>query len=374
MRKIGACTKCRRQKKPCQPSHHNENVWGDKCKQFYDPIIQSVPAITGASAPHHPDRPQSSEPGTHTPSPTCPHLEKTLSLPRVARLTTLNRDQYTSAEVLLLFWQDDEVPNVQSAVQELADVFNSYYHYTCRVRPIPSNATSRSRSSWAYIWRGFNAFVKDRDQRDVLKIVYYHGHTYLDGNREMILASSKDQERASMIRWGDIQRILQDACADTLIILDSVYYPSVEMVRQRGVLELISASVSDEHFSSCDRSAFTLALTEQLRTWAIRLDPHSIAELHSDGFARYSNPENEVDTTYPSTFYMKVGESTLPSIFLSPLHKSGPLRNRLSYTASLWFSMRLADDDQVDVDSFNRWLQLKPEGITVDGPFRTPPQ
>lgn len=128
--------------------------------------------------------------------------------------------------------------------------------------------------------------------------------------------------------------------------------------------------MSDEHFS-CDRSAFTLALTEQLRTWAIRLDPHSIAELQSDGFACYSNPENEVDATYPSLFYMKVGEPTLPSIFLSPLHKSGPLRNGLSYRKSLWFSIRLADD-QADVDSLNRWLLLKSEGITVDGPFRTP--
>lgn len=164
--------------------------------------------------------------------------------------------------------------------------------------------------------------------------------------------------------------------------MDAAYYPSSRMVRQKGVLELIAASVSEEHATALDRCAFTRALAEHLRTRATRSNPLSAVELHSVLLATYPkliherSPEKETVTSFPAPLHaMMSGNSRLPSIFLSPVYQHSPLRNSFSYENSpqLHLSIRLHDDN-VDIDSWNEWLRLMPDGIKdikVDGPFRT---
>lgn len=127
-------------------------------------------------------------------------LEKSLSLPGIESLkndlqtnvskmlSTGARTRYQSVEALLMFWEhDDDFSNVDGAVRELADVFDQFYHYTFKTLLIPSPSES-CKSSGRWLSRKLNDFVEDRDQRDVLKIVFYAGHSYLDGNRDMTLA------------------------------------------------------------------------------------------------------------------------------------------------------------------------------------------
>ncbi|KAH7111635.1 hypothetical protein EDB81DRAFT_362206 [Dactylonectria macrodidyma] len=353
---------------------------------------QETDINSDTSAPHQPAQPPLSETRIRTALPSGPRLENSLSLPGIkslikndmqtnigCMLSTPNRDRYTSVQALLLFWQDDdETSEIQSAVRELADVFDEYYHYSFQIQAIPSS--ENNNSSWIWLSQQLNDFIKDGDQRDVLKIIYYAGHTYLDGNRQMVLACSRDHERSSTIQWGGIQQFLEEVCADTLIIMDSAYYPSARIVRPQGVLELIAASVSDEHFYSLDRYAFTRALAKQLRTRPTRQSSLSAAELHSNLFAYYPrivqerNPEKEAITSYPGPLHMMMsGNSTLPSIFLSPLSQSSPMRNRLSFenNPQLHLSIRLIDGN-VDVDSWNEWLRLMPKGVEnvkVEGSF-----
>ncbi|KAG5808487.1 hypothetical protein H9Q74_014402 [Fusarium xylarioides] len=426
IRKLGACIDCRRRRVACHPSHHNM-TWEDVVTKFHrshSPTIQDIapslaaagrplspaPAITNVQALFHdtqemdidsstpgsnlPGRPPLSDSRIRTPLPSGPRLEKSLSLPGIESfkndlqsnmgrmLSTPSRDRYSSVQVLFLFWQDDEeVPIIQTAVRELAEVFDKYYRYNFQVQAIPSPSDG-CKSSWRWLSRALNEFVEDRDERDVLKIVYYAGHTYLDGNREMVLASSRNPEQASTIRWGGIQQTLEEACADTLIIMDAAYYPSSRMVRQQGVLELLAASVSEEHYYDLDRCAFTRALAEQLRVRAARLSPLSAAELHANLFSQYAKmvqdkyPEKEVLTSFPSPLHMMMsGNSRLPSIFLSPVYQNSPTRGSFSSyenSPQLHLSIRL-DDDNVDLESWNEWLRLMPEGIRdvkVEGPFR----
>ena len=187
--------------------------------------------------------------------------------------------------------------------------------------------------------------------------------------------------KASTVRWSGIETILEAASADTLIIMDAAYYPSSRMVRQQGVLELIAASVSEEHFNALDRCAFTKALAEQLRMRATRLIPLSAVELHSLLLAHYPKmiqdryPEKETITSFPAPLHaMTSGNSRLPSIFLSPIFHNSPLRNSFAYenNPQLHLAIRLHDDN-VDVDSWNEWMRLMPDGIKdvkVEGPFR----
>ncbi|KAI1059356.1 hypothetical protein LB507_003491 [Fusarium sp. FIESC RH6] len=426
IRKLGACIDCRRRRVACHPSHHNM-TWEDVVSKFHrshSPTIQDIaPSLAAAGRPlspaaitnvqslfthdtqemeidsgtpgsNQPGRPPLSDARIRTPLPSGPRLEKSLSLPGIESfkndlqtnvgrmLSTPSRDRYSAVQVLFLFWQDDEeVPTIQSAVRELAEVFDKYYRYNFQVQAIPSSSDG-CKSSWRWLSRQLNEFVEDRDERDVLKIVYYAGHTYLDSNREMALASSRDPEQASTIRWGGIQQTLEEACADTLIIMDAAYYPSTRMIRQQGVLELLAASVSEDHFYDLDRCAFTRALAEQLRVRATRLSPLSAAELHANLFSHYSKmvqdrfPEKEILTSFPSPLHMMMsGNSRLPSIFLSPIYENSPMRSSFSSyenSPQLHLSIRL-DDDNVDLESWNEWLRLMPEGIKdikIEGPFR----
>ena len=164
----------------------------------HDPQEMDIDSVTAAH--HQPGRHPLSDTRIRTPLPSGPRLEKSLSLPGIESLknelqsnvprmlSTSNRGRYNAVQALLLFWQDDDdVAIVHGAVKELADVFDKYYHYTFQIQTIPSSSDG-CKSSWRWLSRQLNEFAEDRDQRDVLKIVYYAGHTYLDGNREMILA------------------------------------------------------------------------------------------------------------------------------------------------------------------------------------------
>jgi hypothetical protein len=149
---------------------------------------------------HQAGRPPLSETRNRTPLPSGPRVEKTMtSLPGIESLktepqanvskllSTANRNRYTAVQALLLYWQDDDDFGVQNAVQDLATVLDKQYRYAVQTQTIPSSSDGY-KSSYKWLSRKINDFTGDRDQRDVLKIVYYNGHSFLDGNREMVLA------------------------------------------------------------------------------------------------------------------------------------------------------------------------------------------
>ncbi|KAL2754948.1 hypothetical protein ACRALDRAFT_2087770, partial [Sodiomyces alcalophilus JCM 7366] len=422
IRKLGACGDCRRRRVACHPSHHNM-TWEDAVKKYHrshSPSIQDLAPLSAqrplspsqglsnhksmfAQDPHEmdidhpvgqPGQARLSETRIRTPLPSGPRLDKPTVLPGIESLkndlqTNVSsilsnpyRSRYSSAQVLLLYWQDDHDPHVDAAVKELAEVFDQYYRYTFEIHTIPS-ASENCKNPWRWLSRKITDFSEDRDQRDVLKIVYYNGHSFLDGHREMVLASARDREKAETIRWSGIQQVLEQACGDTLIIMDAAYYPSAKMVREQGVLELISAAISEEHFNELERCIFTKVLTDQLKTRASQrfMNPFSAAELHSKLLSSYPTlihdryPEKETITSFPSPLHMQMtGNARLPSILLAPTNIS-PLRTSLPFgTEGQQLSMlfRLGDEP-IDIEAWTEWLRMMPDGVKdvrVEGPFR----
>lgn len=195
--------------------------------------------------------------------------------------------------------------------------------------------------------------------------------------------SSKDKDKAETIRWSGIQQVLEEACSDTLIIMDAAFFPSSKMHRQQGVLELIAAAVSEEHFDALDRCTFTRVLTDHLKTRASQsyTSPFSAAELHSKLLSHYptlvqdKTPEKETITSFPSPLHMQVsGNALLPSILLAPLN-IGPVRARLPFgTEGQQVAMTFTiGDEPIDVDGWTEWLRLMPEGVKdviVEEPYR----
>ncbi|KAF6818153.1 hypothetical protein CSOJ01_02034 [Colletotrichum sojae] len=422
IRKLGACHDCRRRRVACHPSHHNM-TWEDAVRKYHrshSPTIQDIAPSLSAQRPLSPapvlsnnvkpmftqdpsdvmDIDSDTPPGQHrqsqsrTPLPSGPRLDKPPTLPGIETfksdlhhnatriLSSPSRSRYSSAQVLLLYWEDDADLSVVNSVKELGDVFDQYYRYTFTITTIPSTSEA-CKSPWRWLSRKISDFVEDRDQRDVLKIVYYNGHSYLDGNREMVLASSKDKSKAETLRWSGIQQVLEEACSDTLIIMDAAFFPSSKMHRQRGVLELVAAAVSEEHFDALDRCTFTKVLTDHLKTRASQsyTSPFSAAELHSKLLSHYptlvqdKTPEKETITSFPSPLHMQMsGNALLPSILLAPLN-IGPMRARLPFATdgqqvAMTFTI---GDEPIDLDSWTEWLRLMPDGIkdvTVEGPYR----
>ncbi|RYP06156.1 hypothetical protein DL765_009602 [Monosporascus sp. GIB2] len=455
IRKLGACADCRRRRVACHPNHHNM-TWEEAVRKYRSSSpLQDLASLTGrpispaskrvrlssprtsqemeidstsalANPQTTPGRAPLSEARLRTPLPSGPRLDKAVSMPPLAAapapltalqnivsiraelegtasrmLSSPHRSRYTAVSVLLIHWQDDGDPAAIAAVDELSEVFNKVYHYSLEVAKIPSSKSDGCKNSWRWLSRTVDDFSERNDTRDVLKIVYYSGYSFLDEHRHMVLAryfhapraglavillttySARDRRTASTIRWSGIQQILEEACSDTLIIMDAAYYPSSNMVRQKGVLELIAASSSEGDFRVLERGSFTRNLAEQLRMRASQRLPNSLsaAELHSRLLSIYSkfvqdkSFERETTTNLPSPLYMQMSSnSRLPSITLSPVQPPRVLHSpEPHHGPQLSLSFRLSEET-LNPENWIEWLRMMPEGVKdvrVDGPYTT---
>lgn len=164
--------------------------------------------------------------------------------------------------------------------------------------------------------------------------------------------------------------------------MDAAYYPSSNMVRQRGILELIAASSSEEHFRALERGSFTRHLADHLRTRASQRLPNSLsaAELHSKLLCVYPKiiqakalPKEATSLIFP--LYMQMaGNSRLPSITLSPIQSArAGFSPESPRGPQLSLSFRLSEE-MLNMESWVEWLRMMPEGIRdvrVEGPYPT---
>lgn len=136
-----------------------------------------------------------------TPLPGVPRPERTASLPGINALrndlqatstkilTAHHRGRYTDVRALLLVWQGDEDGEIADrATRELGEVFERSYRFTFQLQALPASESGFSTSTWRWLSMTLDNFLDNNNQRDILKIVYYSGHSFMDGNREMTLA------------------------------------------------------------------------------------------------------------------------------------------------------------------------------------------
>lgn len=152
------------------------------------------------------------------------------------------------------------------------------------------------------------------------------------------------------------------------------------MIRQRGILELIAAASSEEHFKVLERGIFTRYLADQLRIRASQRlpSPLSAAELHSKllcVYPKFVSAKSLVKGALLLPLYMQMsGNSRLPSITLSPVQPPRLLFSPGSPRGpQLALSFRLSEE-ALNMESWIEWLRMMPEGIKdvrVDGPYAT---
>lgn len=218
--------------------------------------------------------------------------------------------------------------------------------------------------------------------RTVLKLSRLHpGITWYEANR--YLSSSTQTEQPRTIRWSTVQPLFEQAVADTLVIMDSRYFGIPAAARRRGTLEIIAAESFEEQENHIARCAFTRALSEKLRTQAVRMRPFSAADLHAQLLAEYPRivqevtPEREFLSTFPAPLHLQLADShNVPSVLIAPLCRSRlPSLESVpssSPGAQVSFTVRL--DKEPDADCWADWIRLMPDGVRevkVEGGFRS---
>ena len=149
-------------------------------------------------------QPALSEARIRTPLPSGPRPDKHAHLPPLPGFDNFRADlqgsadrilgspfrsRYANVSVLLVRWQDDEDVGAHAAINDLAKTLHDTYHYAVHIKSIPMS-TEESRTPWLWLSQAVTDFVADHNQRDCLKIFYYSGYSYLDSDRESVLARS----------------------------------------------------------------------------------------------------------------------------------------------------------------------------------------
>lgn len=94
-------------------------------------------------------------------------------------------DRYRRISALFLRWQNDEDPALKNSMDEFREVLEEYYDCSCQTKIIPSANQNHNVSMW--VLDEILQFLKT-DTEDELKVLYWSSHSYLDADRQMILA------------------------------------------------------------------------------------------------------------------------------------------------------------------------------------------
>lgn len=123
------------------------------------------------------------------PMPTLPHIDLIKSGLDTAAARYLSgpcTGRYSAVEALLMCWQDEDGSDALLAMEDLGTVFREC-SFSYKILQIPPSSSSVCTNPQRWLSREINDFTEDRDTRDVLKIVYYNGYTFLEDG-EMVLA------------------------------------------------------------------------------------------------------------------------------------------------------------------------------------------
>lgn len=150
------------------------------------------------------------------------------------------RDPYTQVNVLLIYWDKNDLNRVEREVQELRSVFEETYKFNSVVFRIPTDKSCRKRLNHEII-----GFVNNQSQRDSLIIIYYAGHCSPGKHGQAEWTPFEDQDEPAL-SWNEGQQLLFSAPGDVLLILDCCHASliAVGSKDEGSRFELLAASAT----------------------------------------------------------------------------------------------------------------------------------
>ncbi|KAH7386366.1 hypothetical protein BKA64DRAFT_141824 [Cadophora sp. MPI-SDFR-AT-0126] len=238
-----------------------------------------------------------------------------------------SRSRYSNVHVLIIKWERED-PNlpVSHEISDLCRVFQGKYHYQTEIFEIPD------KKSHARVSAKINAFIDiNDDSKDDLKIIYYAGHGKLTKTKDLIWFSPLNRATVqySTVTWTGIQKSLEQAESDVLILLDCCSGGVSNVGEGNGVTTVISACAYDAEANGVGHYSFTKALTIELGLMSSR--PFSTGELHQNVYARTQHhmAQGVQNEQYPAPIHIELTrERGYPrSIHLS-VHRPCRISNR----------------------------------------------
>ena len=80
------------------------------------------------------------------------------------------RNEYKSVSVLVLYWQEGDMPGFKEEAHEIGEFFATHFHYDTEYYEIPSD------HSHIRLDTKINSFLGDHGDPDHLMIIHYGGH------------------------------------------------------------------------------------------------------------------------------------------------------------------------------------------------------
>ncbi|KAG4442602.1 hypothetical protein IFR05_001932 [Cadophora sp. M221] len=238
-----------------------------------------------------------------------------------------SRSRYSNVHVLVIKWERED-PNlpVSHEIEDLCRVLKGTYHYQTEIFEIPD------KKSHARVSAKINAFIDiNDDSKDDLKIIYYAGHGKLTKTKDLIWFSplNRATEQYSTVTWTGIQKSLEQADSDVLILLDCCSGGVSNVGEGNGVTTVISACAYDAEANGVGHYSFTKALTIELGLMSLR--SFSTGELHQNVYARTQHhmAQGIQNEQYPAPIHIELTrERGFPrSIHLS-VHRPFRVSNR----------------------------------------------
>ncbi|KAH9221906.1 hypothetical protein DL95DRAFT_191807 [Leptodontidium sp. 2 PMI_412] len=215
-----------------------------------------------------------------------------------------SRSRYSNVHVLVIKWERED-PNlpVPHEINDLCRVFEDVYHYKTEIFEIPD------KKSHARVSAKINAFIDiNDDSKDDLKIIYYAGHGKLTKTKDLIWFSplNRATEQCSTVTWTGIQKSLEQADSDVLILLDCCSGGVSNVGEGNGVTTVISACAYDAEANGVGHYSFTKALTIELGLMSSR--SFSTGELHQNVYARTQHhmAQGVQNEQYPAPIHIEL--------------------------------------------------------------------
>ncbi|KAG6117217.1 hypothetical protein E4U13_001251 [Claviceps humidiphila] len=311
--------------------------------------------------------------------------------------------RYKKVQALLLHWHSDDL-FVLPELEDLEKCLRQDFAFGTDIFAIPSE------NSHLELMMRVAQLVKEHESQDTLFLIYYGGHARIDESRQSTWCATRGTS-SPWLQWSAIQTLLERSTSDALILLDCCAgAASATFPNGNSVTETISASSWDAIAPDPGRYSFTNALIEVLQEWRMRT--FSAAMLHAEVLARLKHPRpiningKQFEARSTPVHFMMTANHKAPSIELSRLisleegpeparhHEIGPalLTGRATEsgndpisngfvsegpnedTPHVMISLALEDDQQLDINAWERWLTAFPsmaKYVKVQGVFRS---
>ena len=178
--------------------------------------------------------------------------------------------KYDRVLVLLVYWEESDVPSLNEAALELKALFEYDYGFEVDTHVLKNGNGETNREIHREFSKKLNQTIEaiDSEEKNNLFILYYAGHG------AMLKRKGKPDERvwqpeessSSHLPWKEFQRDLRKICSDILFLFDCCYASGMidddEEWERR--CEILCASGAREKASATRKRSFTRAIVQEL--------------------------------------------------------------------------------------------------------------